>query len=313
MSGLALAGLLLAWGWDARWGEPPARWHPVVWMGRYLQWAGPRWCGRPPAVAFVGGLLAWTLGAALVVTLAWGAWQGLQWLASEGPWGFATAALLLAALLKPMFAWRMLHDEVQAVGAALHGSLDADRVQLQRLVSRDTASLQAHEVREAAIETLAENLNDSLVAPLLWWAIGGLPAAALYRYANTADAMWGYRGRWEWAGKAAARIDDAMSWLPARLAAVMLLPRPRQWPALRQQARRTPSPNGGWPMGAMALALGIALRKPGVYALNDHARSPQHADIDAALQRARRAARAAFAGVALLLALLAIQQEPPWR
>ncbi|MFX6477158.1 cobalamin biosynthesis protein, partial [Acinetobacter baumannii] len=88
----------------------------------------------------------------------------------------------------------MLHDEVQAVEVALGQSLPAGRAQLARLVSRDVSALTAVQVRESAIESLAENLNDSVVAPLFWFALLGLPGAALYRLANTADAMWGYPG-----------------------------------------------------------------------------------------------------------------------
>jgi adenosylcobinamide-phosphate synthase len=112
--------------------------------------------------------------------------------------------------------------------------------------------------------------------------------------------MWGYRGRYEWAGKFAARADDLLSWLPARLTALLLCPRPKRWPLLRVEAARTPSPNGGWPMGAMALRLGVRLRKPGVYALNGQAPSPSAADTALAL---RIAARVAWLG--MLVALVA--------
>ena len=120
---------------------------------------------------------------------------------------------------------------------------------------------------------------------MFWFVLFGLPGAAIYRFANTADAMWGYRGtyrgqHWEWAGKWAAWADDALSWLPARLTALLLafvsggLPFKR----LRAQARRTPSPNSGWPMAAMAMALGITLSKPGVYTLNATGHAPQASD-----------------------------------
>jgi adenosylcobinamide-phosphate synthase len=107
------------------------------------------------------------------------------------------------------------------------------------------------------------------VAPLFWFTVGGLPAAALYRFANTADAMWGYRGDWEWAGKWAARADDLLSYLPARLTAALIAMSALHLPSdLRKVARVTPSPNGGWPMGMLALALNVRLSKPGVYVLN---------------------------------------------
>jgi adenosylcobinamide-phosphate synthase len=178
------------------------------------------------------------------------------------------------------------------VNAALDQSLEAGRERLSFLVSRDVAQLSASEVRESAIESLAENLNDSVVAPLFWFVVAGLPGAALYRFANTADAMWGYRGErqgrnWTWAGKWAARADDMLSWLPARLTAVLLVS-PRRWPALVVQAPLTPSPNSGWPMAAMALALGVRLRKPGVYSLNAEGRAPEAADTPHAVRLASR-------------------------
>jgi adenosylcobinamide-phosphate synthase len=147
-------------------------------------------------------------------------------------------------------------------------------------------------LRQTAIETLAENLNDSVVAPLFWYAIFGLPGAVLYRFANTADAMWGYRGVWEWAGKWAARADDVLSWLPARITALSLYPawRSVNWRSLKRQADRTPSPNGGWAMGAMALRLGVRLAKPGVYVLNETGATPSSRNMAQALGHATTAA-----------------------
>ena len=210
----------------------------------------------------------------MVVAFFW----GLQWAALQLHWLLATA--LVALLLKPLFAWRMLCDEVLAVEAALARSLPEGRERLARLVSRDVAQLDALQVRESAIESLAENLNDSVVAPLFWFALLGLPGAALYRFANTADAMWGYPGMrggryWQWAGKWAARADDVLSWLPARITALLLALTVRGLPlhTLARQARKTPSPNSGWPMAAMSMALGVRLTKPGVYVLNSKGRS----------------------------------------
>ena len=281
-AGSVLVALLL----DHFFGEPPAWAHPVVAMGRFLGALGPRLVTWRPVAAFIGGASAWLLGAALVAALAVAADHALRAL----PW--PVAALALGVLLKPLLAWRMLGDEVAAVEAALAESLDAGRARLQRLVSRDVSQLDASQVRESAIESLAENLNDSVVAPLFWYALGGLPAAAIYRFANTADAMWGYRGRFEWAGKWAARADDALSWLPARLTGALLClaawKRPA-WRALRAEASRTPSPNGGWTMGTMALLLGVHLHKPGVYALNAAGRRPDAAHTRQALAWARRA------------------------
>jgi adenosylcobinamide-phosphate synthase len=287
LAGGLLLALWLALGIDLRWGEPAAAWHPVVWIGRYLGACGKRLSGGPPAVAFAGGALAWCVGAAAVGALAF----GLQWLlvhqllsldiaAVGGGLQGAALVLLLALLLKPLLAWRMLRDEVRAVEAALQTSLAAGRARLSWLVSRDVSQLSESEVRESAIESLAENLNDSVVAPVFWFLLFGLPGAAVYRFANTADAMWGYRGEWEWAGKWAARADDVLSWVPARLTAALiwLIAGEFRLAGLRREAAQTPSPNSGWPMAAMALALGVCLRKPAVYVLNKAGRAPQAVD-----------------------------------
>lgn len=297
MAAAVAAGLVVAvaWALDALFGEPPNAWHPVAWLGRLLAAVGTRLLRWPPRRAFIGGALAWLLIAAGLGMAAIYVEAALN--AMAGPWVWL-AVLPTALLLKPCFAWRMLRDEVAAVEHALAHSLDAGRTRIARLASRDVSGLDADAVRETAIETLAENLNDSLVAPLFWYAVAGLPGAVVYRFANTADAMWGYRGRWEWAGKWAAHADDVLSWLPARLTALLLAP---GWVLggidnlrrLRSEARQTPSPNGGWPMAAMALQLGVRLRKPGVYALNAAAPSPQRAHHTAALRRASQAAWAA--------------------
>ena len=267
-------------------GEPGLRWHPVAWMGRYLAWAGERLApaANAPQVlsdarVFWFAALSWCAAAAAVFALAW---LFQAWVLAQPVW---LAALALGLFLKPLLAWAMLHDEVLAVEGALADSLSAGRHQLARLVSRDTTTLSATQVRESAIESLAENLNDSVVAPLFWFALLGLPGAALFRFANTADAMWGYPGErggrnWAWAGKWAARADDVLAWVPARITAglIWLVGGLRGAAALRTEARRTPSPNSGWPMAAMALALGVQLRKPQAYTLNAGARGPEPAD-----------------------------------
>ncbi len=280
---LMAAVLLLALFMDVIWGEPPAWVHPVVGMGKYLSWWGQLLPGLRPSLAFCSGALAWLAGAALTGGLAWFAQQ--QMIASLHP---VMAALLMAVLLKPMLAWRMLRSEVNAVETALQQSLQAGRERLSWLVSRNTALLNESEVRESAIESLAENLNDSVVAPIFWFVLLGLPGAAIYRFANTADAMWGYPGvykgkNWQWAGKWAARADDVLSWIPARLTALLLAFAAgglsfKALQILRREARKTPSPNSGWPMAAMALALGVSLRKPGVYTLNPAGKPPQAPD-----------------------------------
>jgi adenosylcobinamide-phosphate synthase len=197
----------------------------------------------------------------------------------------------------------MLLGEVAAVEQALGQGIESGRSRLALIVSRDTAQLNASEVRESALESLGENLSDSVIAPLFWFAIFGLPGAAVYRFANTADAMWGYRGRWEWAGKFAARADDLLNLLPARITAFgLLLVGPERFALLRRlprEAAHTASPNSGWPMGALALALNVRLRKPGVYALNANGSAPSAQDTARGLRRVETTAWIA----AILLAI----------
>jgi len=307
-----MAALVVALVVDWRWGEPPVRWHPVVWMGNFLGWAGKRIAPKAEVIAktpdipdildildfksFTLGMLCWWMGAATVFIAFW-ALQATVIACADGlggMFGGLLAALLTGFALKPLLAWAMLKREVQAVEAALGTSLEAGRARLAWLVSRDVTTLTEAQVRESAIESLAENLNDSVVAPIFWFVLLGLPGAALYRFANTADAMWGYRGVrnghvWEWAGKWAAWADDVLSWLPARLTALLLLAVAGcgRWREMVCQARLTPSPNSGWPMAAMALALGIRLGKPGVYTLNAPGRTPQTVDAAAAVILAR--------------------------
>ena len=268
-------------------GEPGVRWHPVTWMGRWLAWAGGRLAPRADAPRVLSNArifwvaaLAWLAAAATVFAASW---LFQAWVLSLPVW---LAAPALALFFKPMMAWALLHDEVLGVERALGQSVAAGRAQVARLVSRPVDQLSPAQVRESAIESLAENLNDSVVAPLFWFALLGLPGAALFRFANTADAMWGYRGvrgghDWSWAGKWAARADDVLAWLPARITALLIaLPggAAATLGRLPAEAGRTPSPNSGWPMAAMALALGVQLRKPGAYTLNPAGRTPEPPD-----------------------------------
>jgi len=307
-----IGAIWLALAWDRLWGEPSPRWHPVVWMGHYLGWCGRRIAPRAETrlgadyTAFLRGAAGWCAGAAVVVWVA----GALQALAQQlPPWG---AALLLGVALKPMLAWRMLRDEVLSVERGLAESLDSGRARLSLIVSRDVTQLSESEVRESALESLAENLSDSVIAPLFWFALLGLPGAALYRFANTADAMWGYHGVrggrvWEWAGKWAARADDVLSWLPSRITALLLAATAPRWlRGLRREAHCTPSPNSGWPMAAMALLLGVRLGKPDFYALNEHARAPEAPDTRRALQLAGRSVLAA----ALLCSAALLDVDP---
>jgi adenosylcobinamide-phosphate synthase len=297
MQGGALfpVALLLAWLIDLRFGEPRNALHPVAWLGWLLGPVGRRLQGLPSGGALVGGAVCWWMLALGLGGLAWWLQTALMQLA----WFWAVPVLGL--LLKPCFAWRMLRDEVTWVAEALSTGVQPARERLSRLVSRDVTGFGPIQIRETAIETLAENLNDSVIAPLFWYAVFGLPGAVVYRMANTMDAMWGYRGRWEWAGKWAAVADDVLSWIPARLTALLLRPSLSlgAWRSLALQARRTPSPNGGWPMGAMALRLNVRLSKPEVYVLNETAGPAGAGHLRQALNAAGMAARWGLAGAVL--------------
>jgi adenosylcobinamide-phosphate synthase len=284
--------MLLALCIDWRFGEPPARIHPVVWIGRYLSWVGENLPRLPPRQAFWSGVRAWLVGVGIVTSI----FQLLTMLLMEFPGYLQIIGLSL--LLKPLFAFRLLLDEVAAVETCLSRSLTDGRQRLSHLVSRDTENLTATEVRESALELLAENLSDSLVAPLFWYALLGLPGAAFYRFVNTADAMWGYRGQWEWAGKCAARMDDVLNLLPARLTGLALGFGTRLSQLVRE-ARQTPSPNSGWPMAALALRLGVRLGKPGVYRLNAMGRDAGPEDVGRGLNLVRRTGWLLALGLAL--------------
>jgi len=284
--------LLFALILDHLLGEPPVRFHPVVWMGRYLGWA----LRKLPAgnrQAFRSGAILWLLGATAAASVGIVLHRAVAVLPS-----FAVAGLE-GFLLWPLLSLRLLTQEVAGVESALGEGIEAGRERLSRIVSRDTTHLTPGEVRESALESLSENLTDSVTAPLFWFLLGGLPGALVYRFANTADAMWGYRDHREWFGKFAAHADDALNWIPARLTGLLLCPS-RLWGRLEEESHRTPSPNGGWTMGALALRLGVRLGKPGVYTLNPDGLEPEAEHTRIAIAACRRVAWIAAAVLAVL-------------
>jgi adenosylcobinamide-phosphate synthase len=293
-------------------GEPPGPVHPVVWMGNLIGALRRR---APKAGA--ARQLAWGLAVALGVPalFATGA-VVLVRITDDHP------ALALAAgivLLKPMFAIRALGGAGRTVAAALAaGDLDQARYHLRALCSRDARQLSGPEVAAGAVESLAENTSDSVVAPLFYFALFGLPGAVAYRAINTMDAMLGYRGDLEYLGKAAARLDDLANLIPARLTAALLLVagalvggRGGADPhgglrILLRDGSKTASPNAGRPMAAMAGLLGVALSKPGHYRLGDDDHPLSHRTI----ARAWRLCLIAAALAAALCAILAVVVHP---
>jgi adenosylcobinamide-phosphate synthase len=326
-----LISIILALAIDHWCGEPRAQLHPVAWMGHYLRHAGhlvqqaAQCCrlGSEWVVAGTCGSLAWLIGACTAVAGALALDAGIREIA-EGVHVPAFTLVATGLLLKPFFAWSMLVDEVCAVERALDSAanhdLEASRQQLARLVSRDVSRLSASEIRESAIESLSENFNDSVIAPLFWFVVAGLPGAVFYRFCNTADAMWGYRGwyggsNWEWAGKCAARADDILSWLPARLSALAILIAGGRWQPKRlwREASRTASPNSGWPMAATAIVLGCSLGKPNAYRLCADCASPAVGDVARTVPLLRRALRFLVAvGLAAALAAWMVENGSSW-
>jgi len=271
---LAALTVLLAGLLDALFGEPPNALHPVAWLGRLIA-ALDRRCPR-------GGPrreLAW--GVLLVaITIAVAAAVGVALALALGhlPWWLALP--LGAVALKVAFSLRGLIDAGRTVQRALETDTEAARAGLLALVSR-SRDLEPPQIASAAIESLAENLSDSVVAPLLYFALFGLPGALVYRAINTMDAMVGYHGRYEYLGKPAARLDDAANWIPARLTGLVLVAlagaRGRgaaAWAALRRQRRRSSSPNKLWTIAPMAGALDVQLEKPGAYVVGLSDRAP---------------------------------------
>ncbi|HOS43217.1 MAG TPA: adenosylcobinamide-phosphate synthase CbiB [Armatimonadota bacterium] len=263
----ALGTVLLAGVFDALLGEPPAPAHPVVWIGKLIGMFERRRPRRAPRREFAWGLLT-----VLVVGMVTG---GVAWVAARGiallPWWGQLP--LLAYLLKTTFSLRGLVDAGRAMQRALARDTAAAREELRALVSR-SRDLDPPKIVSATVESLAENLTDSVLAPLLAFAVFGLPGAAIYRAINTMDAMIGYRGEYEYYGKAAARLDDAANWLPARLAgAVLCLVTAvfggftRALSVLARERRAVESPNAAWTMAPMAGALRVQLEKAGHYRL----------------------------------------------
>jgi adenosylcobinamide-phosphate synthase len=250
-------------------------------MGHALTAAESRAPRAEPWRLAYGGL------AALLLPAAWGlvGWR----LERHAPWPVQALAL------KATFSGRSLLTASRRVECSLAGGdLDRARDDLVWLVSRQTRQLEPPLVAAAAIESLAENFVDSYLAPLLAYALFGLGGACAYRAMNTADAMWGYHSpEYELLGKAAARLDDVVNWLPARLGALLLLvagpDRPRAFTTWRRDASLTSSPNAGQTMATAAGHLAVRLEKQTHYVLNASGRLPEASDIAAARRLVLRA------------------------
>ena len=265
MAPLGSAAVALAYALDALVGEPPERVHPVALFGSAVEVVDRDW--KRPGV--IGGIAAALLPAGVALVAA-----GVTRLARafHPAIGAAVAGLVLFCST----SLRMLLDEARETVDATAADLEAARERLPRLAGRDPSTLSAGEVRSAAVESAAENLADGLIGPLAAFAIPApfsLPAAAgaaaWVKAVNTLDSMLGYPSKSH--GRASARLDDAVMWLPARASAVLIAlaaRTPRSIPRARRWARAPPSPNSGWPMATLAAALDVRLEKPGTYVLN---------------------------------------------
>jgi adenosylcobinamide-phosphate synthase len=295
---LLLPALLL----DAALGEPKWLWnrypHPAVLMGRAIAWADQR---------FNTGANKRLKGTATMAALGLAA-MTLGWLIHLIP-DFGLLEIIAAAIL---LAQKSLVDHVRAVANELRLSLPSGRRAVSMIVGRDTAKLDEPAVSRAAIESAAENLSDGVIAPAFWFVIAGLPGLMLYKITNTADSMIGHRTpRHEEFGWAAARFDDLLNLIPARLTA-LLLALSHGWADPRPILRDAPlhrSPNAGWPEAAMAVVLNTALSGPRAYhgEMRDYPwvwaegrRDPGPADIDVACTALWRAWAAMFALTALI-------------
>lgn len=311
---MAVTPALLALVIEAAVGYPPlllrALGHPVTWMGAMIGTLERRF-NRAASVRVRRGaglaVLAIVVGTAFALAFA------IERMLLTLPFGTLAVGLLASTFI----AQRSLHDHVARVARALEKEgLDAARTAVAHIVGRDPEALDEAGVARAAIESLAENFSDGVVAPVFWTALGGLAAGAAYKAINTADSMLGHRSeRLAAFGWASARLDDLVNLPASRFSALLLITAAALTPgasaaaslrAVRRDAGRHRSPNAGYPEAAMAGALGLALAGPRVYAgalvedamMGSGRRDAGAADIRAALALYRRAD-------ALLIALLA--------
>ncbi|KGJ06061.1 cobalamin biosynthesis protein CobD [Paracoccus versutus] len=302
---IALTALLV----DALIGWPDALYrrisHPVVWIGRLISALDARWNRGRHRIARGAVAVAVTLGAAVIPALL------LTWALAGLPFG----PVILGVLAWPLVATRSLHDHVAAVARPLAaGDVPAARAAVAMIVGRDLDD-RPEPIARAALESLAENASDGVVAPLFWAAVAGLPGIAAYKAINTLDSMIGHMSpRHALFGRVAARLDDLVNLPASRLTGLLFVAAAgsrRAWRVMRRDAHRHRSPNAGWPEGAMAGALDVRLSGPRRYHgveslepwLNAGARDPGAADLLRGLALYRRAMALLGLGLALALAL----------
>ncbi len=302
-----LAILLLAVAMDLILGEPPARVHPVVIMGKLIGALKRR--ARPSR--------AWGAGVALLVILSAAVAGHLLIAAGDrvSLLGLSLGVFISAYLLKSTIAIRCLFETSKEIGRLVENDFEGAKKLLPALVSRNPDGLTRTQATSAVIESLSENYVDTVVSPLFYYLLFsplglGVEAALAFKATNTLDSMLGYRTEeLEDLGFASAKIDDLANWVPARICLPIIAAarpsRARQTieTALRDHAA-TPSPNSGWPMAAAAGALGIRLEKHGVYVVGEGGADPSTRDLAPALRLVRTAIAITLAGSALILLLI---------
>lgn len=258
-------------------GDPQSRYHPVALLGAFIgRWGKPAL--YPRHIQRVAGAIFWAVTVCLfclpfVLVQAYTPWY--------------LYLLIAPFLLKCCFAWRALEEHTLAVTDALKNGVEAGREKVSLLVSRDTAALDRDHILSAGYESMTENLSDSIVAPLFWFTVFSLPGAAACRAINTMDAMLGYRDERERLGWCAARMDDIMNFIPARITVLLLLvwfaakgTVSRAWRVMRRDGHLRPGFNGGIIMAAMAGGIGTRFEKPGIYSIGDGERTLDEAGAD---------------------------------
>ncbi len=256
---LLILPLLLGWLLDFIFGDPSRLPHPVVWFGKMISWGEHRLNKGNHRMA-KGAMMAIVL-ILMVFFIVWGLKRlvpnMILWL------------VLDTVIIFYCLAGTTLIREVSEVFLALDRSLDEGRKQVARIVGRDTSQLTAQEVRTAALETLAENLSDGVIAPLFWFALLGTPGMLAYKMVNTLDSMIGYRTeRYKDFGCWAARIDDVANYIPARLTALLMVIASGKLSLLKfvwKNGRRHASPNSGYPEAALAGTLNCRFGGPHYY------------------------------------------------
>lgn len=279
--------------------------HPVTWIGRLISALEGRWNTGSTRRRFVFGFVTTLLTVMACILIA----SALSFALPQNWIG----TVIVGILAWPLVAVRSMYTHVADVARPLvQGDVPAARYAVSMIVGRDPAQLDKPAIARATLESLAENTSDGIVAPIFWGALFGLPGIAAYKAINTLDSMIGHRNsRYEYFGKAAARLDDGVNLLPSRLTGVLFaLTCRRPWRALRcvlRDARLHRSPNAGWPEAALAGALGVRLSGPRVYGdqinnepwINDTCPDPDPRDIWRGLRQYTHALLALALGLVL--------------